>query len=334
MITPGSTGRHRIGTGSPGPGPDPEGGFEHTALFFDDDAQFVTGVVDHVRRGLEADEAVVIALPAEQLTPLREALGTDAHRVVLQDVRRLGPNPARLVPALHQFAAEHPHRRVRAVGGGLWPDRPVDERAAYLQHDALTNVAFAGRPVSMLCPYDIRTLDQDTLADVRAAHPLLLEGGAPVSNATYGDPAKLAETVLGPLSEPPDLGETLVYTAPHGPRTVRRAVADHAASAGLPAERVADLCLAVHEVAVNTVVHTEGPGILSLWHTDDRVVAEIQDSGYVADPLVGRYPPDASDGRGYGLYLTHRLCDLVRVHSSEDGGTTVRMTMYRDGRSR
>lgn len=326
MRTADDTGRHRRGSDT--------AGFEHVALFYDDDAHLVARVVDHVREGLEAEDAVVIALPGEQLGPIREALGADARAVVLQDVRRLGPNPARLVPALHQFADEHPDRRVRAVGAGLWPDRPADERAAYLQHDALTNIAFDGRPVTMLCPYDTRGLDADTAADVRAAHPLLVEGGVPVPNTTYGDPAKLAEAVLGPLPEPPDLGETLVFTAPHGPRAVRRAVADHATGAGLSADRVADLCLAVHEVAVNTVVHTEGPGILSLWHTEDRVVAEIQDSGHIADPLVGRYPPAASDGRGYGLFLTHRLCDLVRLHSAQDGGTTVRMTMYLDGRPR
>ncbi|GAA4940545.1 anti-sigma regulatory factor (Ser/Thr protein kinase) [Actinomycetospora succinea] len=333
MSTSDNAGRHRRGLGTSGT-PGSGRGFEHAALFYDDEAQFVTGVVDHVREGLEVEDAVVIALPGEHLGPLRDALGGDAGAVVLQDVRRLGPNPARLVPALHRFMDEHPDRRVRAVGGGLWPDRPAEERAAYLQHDALTNVAFADRPVTMLCPYDTRSLDPDVLADVRAAHPLLVEGGAPVTNVTYADPAKLAETVLGPLPEPPDLGETLVYTAPHGPRAVRRAVADHAAGAGLSADRVADLCLAVHEVAVNTIVHTEGPGILSLWHTDDRVVAEIQDSGHVADPLAGRHPPEDADGRGYGLFLTHRLCDLVRLHSSEDGGTTVRMTMYLDGRPR
>ncbi|MDD7965991.1 sensor histidine kinase [Actinomycetospora lemnae] len=306
-------------------------GFEHAALFHDDDAGFVSGVVDHVRAGLEADEAVVIALPAEDLGPIRDALGADAGAVVLQDVRRLGRNPARLVPALHEFVDGHPGRRTRVVGQGLWAGRPADERAAYLQHDALTNLAFAERPVTMLCPYDTRRLDADTVADARAAHPLLVEDGVPVENATYGDPLKLAEAVLGALPEPPELGETLVFGAPDGPRAVRRAVAEHAAGAGLAPERVADLCLAVHEVAVNTVVHTVGRGILSLWHTEDRVVAEVEDGGWIEDPLVGRYPPGPEDGRGYGLFLTHRLCDLVRVSSSRDGGTTVRMTMYRDG---
>ncbi|MHC1562106.1 anti-sigma factor RsbA family regulatory protein [Actinomycetospora sp. C-140] len=317
-------GRHRRGsTGS---------GFEHAALFYDDDEGLVAGVVNHVRAGLEAEDVVVVVLPDAHLDLVRDGLGGDASGVVLQEARRLGRNPARLVPALHGFADQHPGRRIRAVGEGLWPGRPEDELAAHLQHDALTNVAFADRPVTMLCPYDARRLDADTAADVRAAHPLLLEAGDTVPNATFADPLKLAEAVAGPLPDAPDTGETLVYTAPHGPRTVRRAVAEHAAAAGLGADRLADLCLAVHEVAVNTVVHTEGPGILSLWHTDDRVVVEVQDSGYIADPLVGRHPPGPEDGRGYGLFLTHRLCDLVRMQSTRDGGTTVRMTMYLDQR--
>lgn len=315
-------GRHRRGSGEPG--------FEHAALFYDADEQLVAGVVDHVRAGLEAEDAVVIALPDVHLDLVRDALGGDARAVVLQEAKRLGHNPARLGPALHTFVDQHPGRRVRAVGEGLWPGRPADERSAFLQHDALVNVAFAEHAITMLCPYDARGLDADTAADARAAHPLLIEDGAAVPNATYGDPVKLAEAVAGPLDEAPEVGETLVYRAPLGPRTVRLAVAAHASVAGLRPERVADFCLAVHEVAVNTVVHTDGPGILSLWHTDDRVVAEIQDSGFVEDPLVGRHPPGPEDGRGYGLFLTHRLCDLVRMQSTRDNGTTVRMTMYLD----
>ena len=304
---------------------------EHAALFYEGDEQFVQGVVGHVRAGLEADDAVVVALPDTHLSLVHDALGDDAQAVVLQDVRRLGLNPARLVPALQKFVEDRPGRRVRAVGEALWPDRPADERAAYLQHDALTNLAFADLPVSMLCPYDTRLLDADGLTDVRAAHPLVVEDGTAVANAGFGDPLVLAEAVLGVLPDGPEESETLVFRPPHGPRAVRRAVAEHAAQAGMTPDRVTDFCLAVHEVALNTVVHTNGPGILSLWHTDDRVVAEIQDSGYLDDPLVGRHPPGPSDGRGYGLYLTHHLCDLVRLHSTRDGGTTVRMTMYLDG---
>lgn len=303
---------------------------EHAALFHHDDDSLVAGVVAHVRAGLEDGDAVVVALPGAHLGLVGAALGEDVDAVVLQDVRRLGRNPARLLPALHKFVDEHPGRRVRVVAQAWSADRPLDERLACLQHDALANVAFADHAVSLLCPYDASRLDDTAAADARAAHPLVVEDGVAVPNATYGDPLKLAEAVAGPIPEAPDEGETLVYHAPHGPRAVRLAVAEHATAAGLHPDRVADLCLAVHEVALNTVVHTEGRGILSLWHSDDRVVAEIQDGGFVEDPLVGRHPPGPADGRGYGLYLTHRLCDLVRLHSTRDGGTTVRMTMYLD----
>ncbi|WP_165825673.1 sensor histidine kinase [Actinomycetospora cinnamomea] len=303
---------------------------EHAALFHEGEEGLVAGVVAHVRAGLEAHEAVVVALPAAHLELVGAALGDRVDDVLLQDVARLGRNPARLLPALHRFVDERPGRRVRAVSQAWTPDRPDDERAACLQHDALANLAFADRPVSLLCPYDTARLGSAATADARAAHPLVTEDGVAVPNPTYGDPLKLAEAIVGPLPDPPDEGETLVYGAPYGPRAVRLAVAEHAAAAGMRPDRVADLCLAVHEVAVNTVVHTEGRGILSLWHTDDRVVAEIQDGGHVEDPLVGRHPPGPADGRGYGLYLTHRLCDLVRLHSTRDGGTTVRITMYLD----
>jgi len=56
-----------------------------------------------------------------------------------------------------------------------------------------------------------------------------------------------------------------VFGAPDGPRVVRRAVAEHALRAGLDEDRAADLSLAAYEVAVNTVVHTGRPGLLSLW---------------------------------------------------------------------
>ncbi|WP_433026648.1 ATP-binding protein [Actinomycetospora sp. CA-053990] len=56
------------------------------------------------------------------------------------------------------------------------------------------------------------------------------------------------------------------------------------------------------------------------------VVCEVQDSGWIADPLVGRHRAGPAEGRGYGLGLAHQLCDLVQIHSDPSDGTTVRMT--------
>ncbi len=304
-------------------------GLEHSALFYRDDGTFLSGVLEHVRSGFEAGDVVVVGLPREHLAAVRAELGDDAGRVHLYDLGLLARNPARVLPALRTFADIHgrAEHRIRVVGESCWSGRTRPERSACLQHDALANVAFEGLGLSVLCPYDTRALTDEEGADACAAHPHTVEDGAATPNPNYGDPVKLAESVAGPFPEPAGLGETLVFSAPHGPRTVRLAVAEHARRAGLTDDRVADFCLAVHEVAVNTVVHTEGPGILSLWEEDGSVMAEIEDGGYITDPLAGRYPPGPTDGRGYGLYLTHRLCDLVRVHTTREAGTRVRMSM-------
>jgi anti-sigma regulatory factor (Ser/Thr protein kinase) len=105
---------------------------------------------------------------------------------------------------------------------------------------------------------------------------------------------------------------------------VREDVVGHACQAGVPAERTADLALALHEVAANSVEHGHGEGRLRIWREDDALVCEIRDVGRISDPLVGRTLPAWDDEGGRGLWLANQLCDLVQVRSG-DAGTTVRV---------
>lgn len=321
-------GRHRRGEA---------GDLVHPALFYADDDAYVAGTVPYLRDGLEADEPVMMAAPPAKLDLVRRELGSDAAHVTFHDMTVAGRNPGRIIAGvLRAFVDEHGgDRRVRIIGEPIWAGRNPAEYAAAVQHEALINVALDQRPVTVLCPYDTTALDERAIADAAMTHPVLLEHGRTTHSDDYADPAEFARHVSGPLSAPSEVGETLVFTAPSGPRAVRTAVAEHALRAGLDVDRVADLCSAAYEVAVNTVVHTGRPGLLALWTHEAgsgpepaAVVCEVQDSGWIADPLVGRRRPGHADGRGYGLYLAHQLCDLLQVHSDPDLGTTVRMTMY------
>lgn len=304
----------------------------HLGLLYADPDAYVAGIAGFLREGLEAGEPVMMAAPPANVELVRDALGPDAGAVAFHDMTRAGRNPGRIIGGvLTTFTDEHAGaERVRIVGEPIWAGRTPDEYAVAAQHEALINLALAERPVTVLCPYDGSALDARALADAHRTHPLVVEGDVTTPSSDYADPAVLARELGGPLAEPEELGETLVFHAPTGPRTVRRAVAEHARRAGLPDERTSDLCLAAHEVAVNTVVHTDGPGILSLWTTvDGAVVVEVQDGGWIGDPLAGRYPAGPGEGRGFGLRLVHELCDLVQVHTDPAAGTTVRMTMRR-----
>ena len=110
---------------------------------------------------------------------------------------------------------------------------------------------------------------------------------------------------------------------------VREAVTSRAASEGLGRAPTADLALAVHELATNSVRHGGGSGVLRVWARDGDVHCEVEDRGTAGHPVMGDEPPpnDASSGRG--LWIVQQLCDRVDITSSPSG-TIVRVQMHVD----
>ena len=87
--------------------------------------------------------------------------------------------------------------------------------------------------------------------------------------------------------------------------------------------------LAVSEVAGNAVAYAEGGAIRS-WRADGEFLCQIEDSGYIADPLAGLRQRPADNPGGHGLWLTNLVCDLVERRSSP-AGTTTRLHMRTGG---
>lgn len=308
-----------------------ETGFVHPALFYAGPADYLAGTVPFVQAGLEAGEPVLVAVPGPNLARIADALGDASADVRMADMTVAGRNPGRIIGSvLTAFADEHAGRRVRVIGEPIWPDRTATEYPACVQHEALINLAFEGRDATILCPYDTRGLTPDALLDATHTHPLLYEGAARYSSPEYQNPLDLVDRFNEALPEPDETVdmELMVFDAAVGARAVRQFVHDRAVAAGLPADRVADIRRAVHEVAVNTLVHTGRAGLLTVWQEDRHLVCEVQDSGQITDPLAGRRAPTAHDGSGSGLHLVHALCDLVRQHRTDEG-TTTRMFVRR-----
>ncbi len=121
---------------------------------------------------------------------------------------------------------------------------------------------------------------------------------------------------------PPD-ADVMVVGSTTGTRAARRFVHDFGTAAGMSPQRLGDLRLAAQELVVNTLVHSGGQGLLSIWTDAGQVVCQVQDGGRIDDPLVGRRPP-APPEVGHGLFIVHQVCDLVRIHR-RSGGTIVRI---------
>ncbi|OLZ58715.1 anti-sigma factor RsbA family regulatory protein [Amycolatopsis keratiniphila] len=304
--------------------------FVHPALFYRGQGEYLAGTVPFIRQGLGSGEPVAVSVPGPNLELLRTALGQDAGRVLLLDMTQEGRNPGRIIPGvLRAFADDHPGQRVRIIGEPVWAGRSELEYPACAQHEALINLAFTGREVTILCPYDVARLDTRALTDAEATHPLLIDATGERASDGY-DPLRIIDGYNTPLPEPapiePAAHVTLDAVSGDTASLARtRAIArDQARRAGLTGDRVEDVELVVVELVANSVDHGGGQGRLDIWIEPGRLVCEIRDTGHLTDPLAGRRPAPPGQMRGRGLLLINHLSDLVRLHTGPHG-TTVRV---------
>ncbi|GIF53679.1 hypothetical protein Afe04nite_82180 [Asanoa ferruginea] len=105
--------------------------FAHPALFYSGVDQYLAATLPFIRAGLDADEAVLVAAPADNLDLIRRALGDDAGRVELHDMAVPGRNPGRINPQLLlAFTAAHEGQLVRIIGEPIWHGRTASEYLA------------------------------------------------------------------------------------------------------------------------------------------------------------------------------------------------------------
>ncbi len=306
------------------PGAGALGTLEHDALFYATDDEYVAGVLGFVREGLERDEPVLVSVPHWNLDLLREALTPEeTPRVWLRDMTVAGRNPGRIIGnVLTAFVREHPGTRVRIVGEPIWAGRTDEEYPACAEHEALINVALGPLPAYIQCPYDTTRLPTSVLTDATRTHPTLAAGAERWTSPAYADPGMIASSFDQPLSAVPPDAEFVVIGPETGARRARELVHDAGRLHGLDGERLAEVRLVAQELAVNTLTHSPGRGLLEVWTADDHLVVQVQDGGRITDPLVGRRPPEPPH-IGHGLFVVHQIADLVRIHR-ESSGTVVR----------
>ncbi|MFZ4180071.1 anti-sigma factor RsbA family regulatory protein [Streptomyces pseudogriseolus] len=299
-------------------GPAPEYAcFRHPALFYATEEEYVKGVGGFIRGEASRDQPVLVAVPAERLPVLRDVVG-DAHRsVTWVDMRDSGRNPGRILSMLQQFADRHADRSAAIVGEPIWVGRTAEEAREATRHEALINLAFAGRSATILCPYDI-SLPEDVLQEAHRTHPVVGDLDGYRHSPHYADPLTVCRDCDAPLPEPQ--APVVLNFGQRNLGGIRDTVRDWGRSVGLSAERHTDWLLAVNEATGNSVRHGGGSGTLRLWRTPDTAVAEVTDRGRITDPLVGRRRPDPlSPGGGRGVWMMHQLCDLVEIRTPPSG---------------
>src|SRR5918912_1653548 len=184
---------------------DHDRGFDHEALLYAGIDEFVDRTAAFVTAGVEAAEPVMVMVGAAKIEHLRSALGDAARKVRFVDMEETGRNPARIIPAWREFAAEHaaPGRALRGVGEPIWAERSDVELVECQTHESLLNVAFADADgFRLLCPYDMTALSQAVIEEARRSHPIVSDGDVRWGSANYSADECALAGLDKPLPEP------------------------------------------------------------------------------------------------------------------------------------
>ncbi len=304
-------------------------GFEHEALFYRGEDDFLAAVLPFVLEGLARDESVLVALPQARLVLLQEALGEDATGVRLLEMERIGANPARTIGVWADAVAEATAagRTVRGVGEPVWHGLRDLELVECQLHELLLNRAFDDGPAwRLLCPYDEHRLPRSVCEAALESHPIRSTSADRGPSDRYLGDGDLS-LFAAPLARPRKGVLRGVFRGPRDIPATRRTVAQYARTCGLSEEQVEALTLAASELATNSIRYGGGSGTVAMWVQDGAAVVEFSDAGHVTDPLSGHRFPSLEEEAGRGLFLVHQLCDLVQVRSSP-AGTTVRVVTW------
>ena len=302
-------------------------GFVHPALIYGSDQAFLDVALPFVEEGIERSEPTLVAVQGRNVDNLRSALGGEPDGVTLHSVEEWYETSARTREKFASWATDRlGGGRVRLIGEPPWATGNDAQIRDWARHESVINVAFAGMPVTFVCPYDARVLPTEIIEHAHSTHPTIAAGRGWTDSSGYEDPLdfcrRLNDRVARPSWEPEiELEFGLIDLA-----GIRRLVSGLARDAGLPGGKGDELALAVNEITTNAIVHGRPPATFRVWAGSDEMICEVSDSGPgIRDVLAGQLVPPPENPGGRGLWLTRLLCDAVEIRN--DCNSTVSLHM-------
>jgi anti-sigma regulatory factor (Ser/Thr protein kinase) len=307
-----------------------DAGFRHEAFFYAGIDEFLAWAVPFVSEGIDAGDAILVAVDELKIRRMQAELGERAGAVDFRVMPAIGRNPAVIISAWVQFVEEHASdgRGLRGIGEPVWAERNSAELEECERHERLLNVAFAhGRPWVLVCPYDLATLPSVAIEGARRSHPVVVRHGEAEQSPDFAG-LDACRSHAGELPPPVAPSYATQFASAAAIGEVRRACEIEAERSGIAADRIPDISLALNEVATNSLRYGGGAGVVRMWSDEHGFVCEVSDNGVVTDPLVGRLAPRLFENGGRGLWLANQLCDLVQIRSGAEG-TVVRLRIWR-----
>ena len=163
----------------------------HMALLYRGDEDFARTVEPFVSDGIDRSEAVMVVTTPANIDLVRGGLGRREPLVDFVDSAEWYREPAVTLTAYRDYAAaklDGGAPWIRVVGEPAWTGRTRAEARLWGRYESLINLAFASWPVSVMCPYDERSLERKVLHQARVTHPETVVDGTAAACVEYVDP--------------------------------------------------------------------------------------------------------------------------------------------------
>lgn len=168
---------------------------EHAVFPYRGDDQFAATMGPFLAEGLERSEAMLAVTTPGNVELLREHLGRDVGKVEFLDSAGFYTTPGAALDAYRAFfegALQRGAPWVRVIGEPVWEGRSDSEARVWIRYEALFNLVFAASPVTVICPYDERSVSAEVMGQAHLTHPNTADEGGISPFRGYGDPARLA----------------------------------------------------------------------------------------------------------------------------------------------
>jgi transcriptional regulator with XRE-family HTH domain len=168
---------------------------EHLVFPYRTDDQFRTTMGPFLTEGIERSEAILAVTTGANIELLREQLGKDARAVEFVDVSRFYSTPNAALEALRSFSEAKLSRGapwVRFLGEPIWAGRSDAEIRLWTRYESLFNLVFGASPLTVVCPYDERSVAPEIVKDAHLTHPHTVGDRGISKSPDYTDPGRFA----------------------------------------------------------------------------------------------------------------------------------------------
>jgi anti-sigma regulatory factor (Ser/Thr protein kinase) len=302
-------------------------GYLHEAICYDSDEHLLAVVVPFLLGGVAAGEPTMVAFGARNAALVRAALPAGCPVTFLTggDVYA---RPAGAIRSYRALLGEH-------VAAGAGQIRIVGELTRqhfgptwdwWARYESAINHAYDEFPLWSMCAYDVRATPSHVLADMARTHRSTAgPHDRHTPNPQYTDPETFLLENRPAVADPLQRGTPAADVLEAEPEEARRIVR-MAGEGRLGAAKLDDLTLAVSEIVANAHRYGRPSVRMRVWAADGRVVVTVADTGPgPKDPFAGLLPAESETSAGFGLWITHQVCDHVSMQRDPDG-FTIRLT--------